>query len=132
VAGYEFVFKGMREVNGPNFSADEGEFELYRDGEMLGLLRPQQRVYRVQTEPMTEAAIQASMVRDIFIALGEPLGGGAWSVRVRIKPFIRFLWFGAIVMAFGGLLAATDPRYRQPRKAPVAAPVRGTSAVRSG
>jgi cytochrome c-type biogenesis protein CcmF len=129
-AGYEFVFKGTRTVDGPNFTADEGEFELYRGGKMLGVLRPQQRVYRVQTSPMTEAAIQGSMVRDIFVALGEPLGGGAWSVRVRVKPFIRFIWFGAIIMAFGGLLAATDPRYRQPKKAPAADLVPDTGAAR--
>jgi cytochrome c-type biogenesis protein CcmF len=116
-AGYEFVFRGTRTVDGPNYTADEGEFEVYRDGELVNVLRPQKRVYRVQTSPMTEAAIDDSMARDIFVALGDPLGDGSWSVRVRVKPFIRFIWFGAAIMALGGLLAATDRRYRRPSKA---------------
>jgi cytochrome c-type biogenesis protein CcmF len=66
---------------------------------------------------MTEAGIDARWYRDIFIALGQPLGDGVWSLRVQFKPLIRFIWLGALVMAFGGLLAATDPRYRSKRAA---------------
>ena len=116
VEGYELEFRGMRRVEGPNFTADEGEFELRRDGEYIGTLRPQRRVYRIRTEPMTEAAIDGSLFRDVFVALSEPLGEGAWAVRVRFKPLIRFIWVGCIVMALGGLLAATDRRYRQPAR----------------
>jgi cytochrome c-type biogenesis protein CcmF len=121
-AGYEVAFSGTREVEGPNYTAVEGEFELYRDGELLEVMRSQQRVYRVQTAPMTEAAIHGSLHRDVFIALGDNLGGGAWAVRVRVKPFIRFIWLGAIVMALGGLLAASDRRYWRSVKAAAAAP----------
>jgi len=121
-ADYEVVFGGTRHVDGPNYTAEEGEFELYRDGELLDVLRSQQRVYRVQTTPMTEAAIYGSLHRDVFVALGDNLGGGAWAVRVRVKPFIRFIWLGAIVMAFGGLLAATDRRYWRSVKAAAVAP----------
>jgi cytochrome c-type biogenesis protein CcmF len=109
---YEFVFRGTRDVTGPNYDAIEGEFELWRDGKLVNMLRPQQRVYRVQQSPMTEAAIDVALHRDVFIALGQALGNGAWSVRVRVKPLISFLWLGAIVMAFGGVLGATDRRYR--------------------
>jgi cytochrome c-type biogenesis protein CcmF len=116
VAGYEIEFIGMRQVEGPNFSADEGEFELRRDGEFVANLRPQKRIYRVQTSPMTEAAIDSRLSRDLFVALGEPLGNGAWSVRVQYKPLINFIWLGAIVMAFGGLLAASDRRYRAEKR----------------
>jgi cytochrome c-type biogenesis protein CcmF len=110
--GYEFVFNSMRQVEGPNFTADEGEFELRRDGEGLGVLRPQVRTYRVQTSPMTEAAIDSNLFRDVFVALGEPLGDNAWSIRLRVKPMIAFLWFGSGLMALGGLIAITDRRYR--------------------
>jgi cytochrome c-type biogenesis protein CcmF len=81
------------------------------------VLTPQKRIYRVQRNPMTEAAIDGRLQRDVFIALGESLGGGAWSLRVQIKPLIRLIWYGAIIMALGGLLAATDRRYRQPARA---------------
>ena len=127
-AGYEFVFRGTRRADGPNYTADEGEFELYRDGELLGILNPQKRVYRVQTAPMTEAAIDATMQRDVFLALGDPLGDGSWSVRVRVKPLIRLVWLGAIVMAFGGLLAVTGRRYKQRAQAPAAAAVTAGAA----
>ena len=110
--GYEFVFKGVSEFEGPNFVADEGEFELRSDGELLAVLKPQVRTYRVQREPMTEAAIDSSLLRDVFVALGESLGEGAWSVRLRIKPLISFLWLGSGLMALGGLVAITDKRYR--------------------
>ena len=110
--GYEFVFNGIREVQGPNFVADEGEFELRDDGELIAVLKPQVRTYQVQQEPMTEAAIDANVLRDVFVALGEPLGDNAWSVRLRVKPLISLLWLGSGLMALGGLVAITDRRYR--------------------
>jgi cytochrome c-type biogenesis protein CcmF len=116
VAGHEIEFRGIREVEGPNFLAQEGEFEVRKDGELVATLRPQERIYRVRPNPMTEASIDSNLVRDVFVALGEPLGNGAWSVRVQYKPMIAFIWIGCVVMAFGGLLAATDARYRRPVK----------------
>jgi cytochrome c-type biogenesis protein CcmF len=110
--GYEFVFNSMSQVQGPNFVADEGEFELRRGGELVGTLKPQIRTYQVQGSAMTEAAIDANAFRDVFVALGEPLGEGAWSVRLRVKPLIGFLWLGAGLMALGGIVAITDRRYR--------------------
>ena len=61
---------------------------------------------------MTEAGILANWNRDLFVALGDQLGNDVWSVRVQYKPMIRFIWLGALVMALGGLIAATDRRYR--------------------
>jgi cytochrome c-type biogenesis protein CcmF len=110
--GYEFAFHGVRKVEGPNFIADEGEFEFFEDGVSLGILRPQVRVYRVQQSPMTEAAIDTNILRDVFLALGESLGADAWSVRVQVKPLIAFLWLGSGLMALGGLVTVTDRRYR--------------------
>jgi cytochrome c-type biogenesis protein CcmF len=110
---YEFVFRGVRQVQGPNFTADEGDFELRRGGKSLEVLAPQKRVYRVQQNPMTEAAIDSKPMRDVFLALGDPLGNDAWSLRIQIKPMIAFLWFGSGFMAIGGILAMSDRRYRQ-------------------
>ena len=132
VAGYEIEFRGLSQVEGPNFMADEGEFELRRDGEFVATLRPQQRQYLVQTNPMTEAAIDDRWYRHIFVALGDPLGDGAWSVRVQYKPMISFIWWGCIVMALGGLLAATDQRYREPVKQRKERKSPGNAAVAQG
>ena len=113
ISGYSFTFEGTRNVEGPNYDAIQGVFSVARDGEAFTELLPEKRIYRVQTNPMTEAGIQAEWGRDIFVALGESLGEGAWSVRIQYKPLIRFIWFGCIVMALGGLIAVSDPRYRQ-------------------
>lgn len=78
----------------------------------MTVLHPQKRVYRVQQQPMTEAGIDVSWQRDLFVALGEDLGNGVWSLRLQYKPLIRYLWLGSLCMALGGLLAATDRRYR--------------------
>jgi cytochrome c-type biogenesis protein CcmF len=112
VAGYDFELRDLRNVQGPNYQAVEAEIEIRRNGDFVGELRPQKRTYLVQQSPMTEAGIDAGWNRDLFVALGDPLGNGAWSVRVQYKPMIRFIWLGAFVMAFGGLIAASDRRYR--------------------
>jgi len=112
--GYELAFNGTRSVQGANFVADEGDFELRAGGEAIASLKPQVRTYQVQTQPMTEAAIDSNVLRDVFVALGEPLGNNAWSVRLRVKPLIMLLWLGAGLMALGGLVAITDRRYRVP------------------
>jgi cytochrome c-type biogenesis protein CcmF len=112
VAGYDFTLQEMQQVQGPNYRAVEGEIEIRRNGVFVAELRPQKRTYLVQQSPMTEAGIDAGWNRDLFVALGEPLGNNAWSVRIQYKPLIRFIWFGALVMALGGLIAASDRRYR--------------------
>jgi cytochrome c-type biogenesis protein CcmF len=112
VAGYDFELRGLRNVDGPNFRALEGEVDIYKDGEFVAQLRPQKRTYIVQQSPMTEAGIDAGWNRDLFVALGDPLGNDAWSMRMQYKPMIRFIWLGAFVMALGGLVAASDRRYR--------------------
>jgi cytochrome c-type biogenesis protein CcmF len=112
VAGYEFELRSLRNVQGPNFQALEGEVDVSRNGSFVTQLRPQKRTYLVQQSPMTEAGIDAGWNRDIFVALGDPLGNNAWSVRLQYKPMIRFIWLGAFVMALGGIVAASDRRYR--------------------
>ena len=115
VAGYEFTFHGVREFNVDNYVATRGGFSVRAvDGDYRSELFPEKRIYPVQNNPMTEAAIDAGLTRDLFIALGEPLDQqGAWAVRIYYKPFIRWIWLGAIIMALGGLFAASDRRYRR-------------------
>jgi cytochrome c-type biogenesis protein CcmF len=112
VAGYEFEMKGLQNVQGPNFSAIEAEIEIRDDGEYVATLRPQKRQYLVQKSWMTEAGIHPGLDKDLFVALGDQLGNGGWSVRIQYKPMIRFIWLGALVMALGGLIAISDRRYR--------------------
>jgi cytochrome c-type biogenesis protein CcmF len=112
VAGYQFELKELSNVDGPNYRALEGEIEVRRDGDYITTLRPQKRTYLVQQNPMTDAGIDAAWNRDLFAALGDPLGNDAWSVRLQYKPLIRFIWAGTFIMAFGGIVAASDRRYR--------------------
>ena len=112
VGDYEVSFKGTRPVAGPNYQALRGEVTVTRNGRAVGTLYPEKRTYAVRGSPMTEAGIDAGWSRDLFVALGDPLGNDAWSVRLQYKPLVRFIWLGAMVMALGGILAATDRRYR--------------------
>ena len=110
--GYTFTFRGTRDIEGPNYQAAQGLIEVSRDGKLVAELYPEKRAYRVQSNPMTEAAIDIGLTRDLYVSLGEPLDGEAWIVRIYIKPFIDWIWGGCLIMAFGGLLAVTDRRYR--------------------
>jgi cytochrome c-type biogenesis protein CcmF len=112
-AGFVFTMNSLREVQGPNYTAIESEIRITRDGEEVAVVHPQKRVYRVQTMPMTEAGIDGRWNRDLFVAMGDHLGDGAWSLRLQYKPLVRFIWFGAFVAALGGLISACDRRYRQ-------------------
>ncbi len=115
VAQYTFTFDGVKQTQGPNYSASEGNVVVTKNGKdsPIAILTPQKRNYN-SGMPMTEASIDAGLFRDLYVALGEPIGeDGAWALRIYHKPLIRWIWLGALIMAFGGLLAATDPRYRK-------------------
>ncbi|TNF35638.1 MAG: heme lyase CcmF/NrfE family subunit [Gammaproteobacteria bacterium] len=113
LGGYDFEFKGVADKRGPNYQAAEGHFIASRDGQMVADLHSQKRLYNAGGMPMTEAGIDAGLWRDLYVSLGEQLDDkGAWSVRIYYKPFVRWIWLGSLFMAFGGLLAATDKRYR--------------------
>ena len=121
MAGYSFVFEGTRGLQGPNYVADEGEFIVTRDGEEVTRLYSQKRRYMRAGQVMTEAAIDSGFTRDLYVSLGEPLDGGrAWAVRIYHKPFVRWIWLGALFMTAAGLLSAGDRRYRK-KKAKVLA-----------
>ena len=112
IGAYGFEFRGASRGAGPNYMAERGEFVITKGGEGLGVLRPEKRFYSSSEQAMTEAAIDAGIFRDVYVSLGEPLGDGAWSVRLQVKPFVRWIWAGAALMALGALLAAADRRYR--------------------
>jgi cytochrome c-type biogenesis protein CcmF len=112
MAGYRFVFDGAVRREGPNYSADRGTVRVLRGDEPVATLHPEKRFYPVQQSVMTEAGIDAGFTRDLYVALGEPLDGGAWAVRIHVKPFVRWIWFGGLLTALGGALAVFDRRYR--------------------
>ena len=112
MAAYTFRFDGVTEAEGPNYRAFRGQVLVTRGGEPEAVLFPEKRTYFVQTMPMTEAAIDTGLFRDLYVSLGEPVSNGAWSVRVYYKPFVDWIWGGALVMALGGLFAISDRRYR--------------------
>ena len=115
---YAFRFDGVERVQGPNYTADRGLVQVFRDGQPLVLLHPEKRAYASGGQVMTDAGIHAGVTADILAALGDPLGGEAWAVRVHVKPFVRWVWAGALLMALGGFVAATDRRFRKPVGAP--------------
>jgi cytochrome c-type biogenesis protein CcmF len=111
MGGYAFTFEGASFFSGPNYNGYRGQVSIANEGKLLTTLNPEKRNYR-SGMPMTEAGIDAGLTRDLFVALGEPLGNeGAWSLRIYHKPFVRWIWLGGLLMALGGLLAASDRRY---------------------
>jgi len=112
IAGYSFRMTGLREVQGPNYNAMQGTIEVSRGGRPLATLFPEKRIYRVQRNPMTEAAVDSNALRDLYISMGEQLPGGEWVVRLQYKPFIVWVWGGCLMMMAGGVLAMSDRRYR--------------------
>ena len=113
VAGqYEFEMRELNDVQGPNYIAREGVVDVRRGGEFVAQLRSQKRQYQVQKNWMTEAGIEPGWNRDLILSMGDQVGKDAWSVRVQYRPLVRFIWLGALIMALGGLLAASDRRYR--------------------
>ncbi|MEI7976067.1 MAG: heme lyase CcmF/NrfE family subunit [Betaproteobacteria bacterium] len=115
IENYSFELVGVSEVNGPNYKAIRGEVNVSKDQKPLEVLHPEKRKYFSSAMPMTEAAIDSGLLRDLYVSLGEPIEGERpqWSVRVYYKPFVSWIWYGAILMVLGGLLAVSDRRYRK-------------------
>ena len=118
---YSFTFMQSTPVTGPNYIGDEAQIMVRRNGADIEVLYPQRRVYLASGTPSTEMAIDAGFLRDLFVTLGEEKESGAWSMTIYVKPFVRWIWLGAILMAFGGTLAAGDKRYRRLRQRRIAA-----------
>ncbi len=132
IAGYAVKLVGVTDVAGPNYNAKQGHFELSKNGVLDKVLKPERRFYASQRSmPMTEAAIDREFDRDLYVSLGEEIAakdGGGWIVRVHYKPYVNWIWIGCLIMAFGGLLGALDPRYRRARHAVAAAPTAKVNA----
>ncbi|MBF6024488.1 heme lyase CcmF/NrfE family subunit [Lysobacter niastensis] len=113
VGRFSFRFDGAEHSQGPNYEADRGTVTVFENDRPLTVMHPEKRTYASGGQVMTEAAIEPGLSRDLYVALGEPLGNGAWALRVHIKPFVRWIWAGAILMMLGGLVTATDRRFRR-------------------
>ena len=112
LSGYEFEFLGVTSANGPNYSASLGRLNIYQDDKLEVSLTAEKRFYPVQRTVMTEAAIDPGVTRDLYVAIGEQFSNGDWALRLYVKPFVRWIWAGAFLMALGGVLSIADKRYR--------------------
>ena len=111
--GYNFQFLGVQAIQGPNYQAIRGVFDVSQGGKVITRMEPEKRVYTASQMPMTEAAIDPGLTRDLYVSLGEPINANEWTVRIHIKPFVDWIWGGCLLMALGGFLAITDRRYRK-------------------
>lgn len=117
LGGHVFRFDGVTDVTGPNYRANRGTVTVTDEqGDFVTMLYPEKRIYNVQQQPMTEAAIDSGLLRHLYVSLGEPVSAGAWSVRVYYKPFVNWIWGGCVFMGLGGMLAISDRRYRLARR----------------
>jgi len=116
VGGYGFQFLGVAQERGPNYVAARARIQVTRDGQALRVMAPEKRMYLVQRMPMTEAALDSGLTRDLYVSLGEAIDDSTWIVRIQHKPFVSWIWLGCLLMASGGLLAAADRRYRLNRR----------------
>jgi cytochrome c-type biogenesis protein CcmF len=131
VNGYTFTYQGAQAVSGANYEALRGHLVVTRDGKPVSDMYPEKRVYRVQRQPMTEAAIDTRLHRDLYVQMGEVIEGQTWLVRIWVKPYVSWIWVGCLMMGLGGLWAVTDRRYRlrypvrsgQPNSQPVTLPI---------
>ena len=126
INGYRFQFDGVERVQGPNYRADRGSLVVFDGEQEIARLHPEKRAYASGGQIMTEAAIDPALHRDLYVALGERLdarGDGAtveassWSLRIYVKPFVRLIWLGGLMMMLGGFVAAADRRFRKPATA---------------
>ncbi len=131
LGGYVFRFEGTTDHAGPNYRATRGTIRIFQDNKEITVLSPEKRRYLAQEKPITEAGIKAGLFRDLYVALGEPVKEGAWTMRLYYNPFVRWIWLGTLLMAVGGILAASDRRYRlriRQKQAATESPARTTPA----
>jgi cytochrome c-type biogenesis protein CcmF len=133
VGRYTFTFRGVAPASGPNYNALVGTVDVMRDGRPLDTLHPEKRMYVASEQTMTEAAIDTGFLGDKYVSLGEPVTqnslNGAWGVRIYVKPFVDWIWFGCLFMALGGFLAVSDRRYRLTVKERFASAVRAAQTA---
>jgi cytochrome c-type biogenesis protein CcmF len=113
LANYQFEFVTIEPYEGPNYIADQATVLVTKKNSKIALLKPQKRRYFSSGQTMTEASIDSAIFRDLYIALGEPLQGDAWAIRIYIKPFVMWIWVGALFIAMGAVLASLDGRFKK-------------------
>jgi cytochrome c-type biogenesis protein CcmF len=113
LGGYEFKLLDVYDLKGANYGGQAAELAVTEQGKPVAQLHAEKRFYQIQKTVMTEAAVHARLSRDLFVALGEEMAGPSWSVRLYVKPFVRWVWLGGLLMALGGLIALLDKRYRR-------------------
>ncbi|HEX7764667.1 MAG TPA: heme lyase CcmF/NrfE family subunit, partial [Cellvibrio sp.] len=113
VVEYDFILNKLTHIDGPNYTAEEALITVMKDGKFLREMKPQKRRYLASGSTMTEVALDVGFFRDLYVAMGEPLTETAWAMRVHLKPFVRWIWLGALMMGFGAVLAVADKRYRK-------------------
>ena len=111
VGGYQFQLKGLKQVPGPNYQAVRADIEVTKNGAPVAMMHPEKRAFTTAQSVTSETAIDRSMFRDLYVALGDEVGNGAWTVRVYHKPLVNWIWGGALLMALGGAFAVSDRRY---------------------
>jgi cytochrome c-type biogenesis protein CcmF len=116
IGGYTLTLQDIREITGPNYKGVGGIVQVSRDGKRLFELNPEKRFYPTTQSVMTEAAIDSSITRDLYVSLGEQLPDGRWTLKTWVKPFIDWIWGGCFMMAIGGFVAISDRRYRSVRR----------------
>ena len=126
VGGYEFTFRGVEDVKGPNYDAVRGIFDVTRDGDLVTVMTPETRIYDTSPQTTTEAAIHPTLTSDLYAVIGDPDGSGGWAARLYHKPLVNWIWLGAILVAAGGIVSLTDRRHR------VGAPRRKAGRAGSG
>lgn len=114
--GYTFLFEEMREFDGPNYHSDKAVIRISRDGRYIDTVFTEKRFYSVRRQVMTQTGLQVGLFRDLYVALGDELGDGSFAFRIHIKPFVRWIWAGALIMSIGGALSISDKRYRLKRQ----------------
>jgi len=130
VAGYQFRLNNLAKIQGPNYQAVRADIEVTRDGSPVAMMHPEKRAFTVAQNVTSETAIDRSILRDLYLSLGDEVDGGAWTVRVYHKPLVNWIWGGALLMAIGGGFAVTDRRYAlAARKASGAVPAGKSEAV---
>ena len=130
VAGYSYLFEGLKPVEGPNYRAEEGTFIITKDGEFVARLTPQRRIYNVQNMPTTEAGIHTTGLEDLYVVVGDPDGKGGWTTRIYHEPLVPWIWAGCLIMVLGGMFSLSDRRCGSERRSAAGAgrPRPGTAA----
>ena len=109
---YEYRFDGVKSIRGPNYSGHAGVVSVFNNDKLVTELHAEKRKYDIGMQFMTEAAIDAGFTRDLYLALGEQLSKGAWSLRIYHKPFVRWMWIGGVLISLAGFMILFDKRYR--------------------